>query len=332
MSVENISERNEEKEVAKLPFYQKVNGLTFCGMFIEQNIKEAMEYVPRDDDLFIVTYPKCGTTWVQHIVYLILTSGEPAANYVDFASRNPFLEMFGPSSVENMPRPGAIKTHLPPNYAPFSTKAKYIYIARNVKDACVSFFHHSTGYTAYKYEDGKFDDYFELYIDGKVDYGDYFDHLIGWWNRRNEPNVKFLTYEDLKADTAGCIRAIAEFIDPKYSEQLEAEPEVMENILKYSSFEYLKQAERSMTTTLSNTAKELIEQSAISKSPSTVKAIETFMTAGKARQGHSHFRKGVVNDWKSVMTNEQSQRLNDKFFQKCQATGLQHLWNLEQWM
>ena len=30
-----------------------------------------------DNDLFIVTYPKCGTTWTQHIIFLILNDGVP---------------------------------------------------------------------------------------------------------------------------------------------------------------------------------------------------------------------------------------------------------------
>ena len=34
------------------------------------------EFVVHADDLFVVTYPKCGTTWTEQIVHLILNQGE----------------------------------------------------------------------------------------------------------------------------------------------------------------------------------------------------------------------------------------------------------------
>lgn len=32
--------------------------------------------------------------------------------------------------------------------------------------------------------DGTFDEFFELFISGNTDYGDYFDHLLGWYAHR----------------------------------------------------------------------------------------------------------------------------------------------------
>jgi len=33
------------------------------------------DYVPRPDDIFIVTYPRSGTTWMQMILYQLTTDG-----------------------------------------------------------------------------------------------------------------------------------------------------------------------------------------------------------------------------------------------------------------
>lgn len=86
----------------------------------------------------------------------------------------------GASIAETMPRPGIIKTHLPCGRAPWSDNAKYIFVARNPKDCCVSYYHHYKGHDF----TGSFDEYFEMFIGGNVNFGDYFDHLMGWYEYR----------------------------------------------------------------------------------------------------------------------------------------------------
>ncbi|KAG0443224.1 hypothetical protein HPB47_015159 [Ixodes persulcatus] len=94
--------------------------------------------------------------------------------------------------------------------------AKYIYICRNPFDCCVSFFYHTKAMPEYEFQDGTFDEFFEMFIEGKVDFGDYFDHVLSWYEHRNDPNVLFLTYEDLKKDTATWVLKIADFLGEEY--------------------------------------------------------------------------------------------------------------------
>lgn len=68
----------------------------------------------------------------------------------------------------------------------------------------------------YKFQNGNFDDYFELFMDGKVDFGDYFDNLLSWYEHRNDSNVLFITYEQMKKDPKTYILKIAEFMGEKY--------------------------------------------------------------------------------------------------------------------
>ena len=82
-----------------------------------------------------------------------------------------------------MPRPGVIKVHLPYHLTPRSDKAKYIYVTRNPKDCCVSYFHHMKSIPGHGFN-GTFDEFFEFFINGNIDYGDYFDNLLGWYEHR----------------------------------------------------------------------------------------------------------------------------------------------------
>ena len=42
-----------------------------------ENIEFAFNYMPTKDDIFVITYPKCGTHWTFEIIYLILNDGVP---------------------------------------------------------------------------------------------------------------------------------------------------------------------------------------------------------------------------------------------------------------
>ena len=40
------------------------------------------QFKPRESDVFIVTYPKCGTTWMQQIVHQLKTGGDMSFNEI----------------------------------------------------------------------------------------------------------------------------------------------------------------------------------------------------------------------------------------------------------
>ena len=46
-----------------------------AGMHSEESERHGLEFRPREDDVFIVTYPKCGTTWVSFIAHCLRTRG-----------------------------------------------------------------------------------------------------------------------------------------------------------------------------------------------------------------------------------------------------------------
>lgn len=66
---------------------------------------------------------------------------------------------------------------------PASSPAKYIYIARNPKDVVVSMYHHTVAWTDFQFN-GNFDQFFDLFMSGSVQWGSWFDHVLDWWNHK----------------------------------------------------------------------------------------------------------------------------------------------------
>jgi len=225
--------------ITKKPTYVDHNGFLMPFGFPAHNFSDALAYKPDENDLFVATYPKCGTTLTQHMIYIMLNNGVPIQSHEKLDQMFPHLEEVGSLYIKNSAAVKGgkrlIKTHLPYDMTPLSPCAKYIYVARNPKDCVVSFYHHTRGFPQhYGFGDGDFEVYYELFLKGQVDFGDYFKTLRSWLDRKDDANVLFITYEDIRSDKKKVLMAIAEFIGGENNEAL------MEKILFHSSLEEMK--------------------------------------------------------------------------------------------
>lgn len=303
--------------------YQEINGLRLCKAFVEQTVKSAFSYRPADDDVFLVSYPKCGTTWMQNILHGIFTRGlQGIPSMSERRKKMPFLELMGAEAVQAMVRPGAIKTHLHYNLVPYSEKVKYIYITRNPYDCCVSFYYHTKTVPYYSFQNGTFDQFFDMFIKGKVEYGDYFSHLLAWYEHRNDSNVLFLTYEDLKTDIRGNIKKIADFLEQqKYGKLFEENAQLVEKVEELSIMNKTK----SLNADFNKWSKEFVVASG--SSPETIKSTVQPQDEVAVARTNSHLvRKGIVGDWRNHFSQEQVYRMKEYILAKTDGNDVMSLW------
>ena len=211
---------------------------------------------PRPDDLVIATAYKSGTTWMQQIIAQLIFDGAPPAAVGDLS---PWVDLRVPPRpvkeqiVEGLTNRRFLKTHLPTSALEYSEKTKYVYVARDGRDAFMSLMNHYKNgnemwYGALNGEGlvgdplptweeaaaGKEGDdatraVFDKWLntpwgthaaweeDGWP-FWSLFYNMKTWWEARHLPNVLFVHFSDLKKDLKGQMRRIAEFIGANVDE------------------------------------------------------------------------------------------------------------------
>jgi aryl sulfotransferase len=194
-------------------------------------------YNHRPGDIFVCASPKCGTTWMQTIVASLLW---PDGDFPDavieigpwFDGRIfDFDELMARLEAQSHRR--FIKTHTPADGIPIFDKASYIVVARDGRDAFVSFVNHrknlrddlierlNTDAMAQSVDPvvkfrGDIHGFFERWITDAPP----LRYLASWWDLRDEPNVLLVHYNDLQADLEREMRRVAGFLDIDIPEAL----------------------------------------------------------------------------------------------------------------
>ncbi|CAN8022109.1 unnamed protein product [Ixodes persulcatus] len=280
-------------QVVKKPKFVYVEGIRLSPTFTQDNIIFSLNFEPLDSDIIIDSYPGCGSSWVVQIVYLLLNNAHLGKISESLTREVCYLEAEG-TAVDTYRSPRIIKTHLPFNGIAYTASAKYIYIARNVKDCCVSIYHiMKTFPDDYQFQNGTFEDLFECFIRGEMEYNDYFDHLLPWWSYKNEPNILFLVYETMKKEPREHVQVIAKFLGGVASDFI-MEQSKLQSVLRMSNILFMK-----------------------------LKAKEYACVMPKRK---FFVREGMIGQWKNFFTGEQSRRIDNKFFQRTVDTPMNLLW------
>ncbi|PQP93690.1 flavonol sulfotransferase-like [Prunus yedoensis var. nudiflora] len=264
--------------------YYQYESFWYPQIFLEGVIWAQANFRARDNDIFLATFPKCGTTWVKALMFAI----QNRENY-DFSSHPlltksphdcvPYIELLAHQDnpidyLDAMASPRFLATHIPHRSLPKS-------ILNSASSSSI--------------EEG-----FELFCKGIALSGPFWDNVLGYWEAslENPEKVLFLKFEDIKIDTECSVKRLAEFMGLPFSSKEEQEGAVRE-IIKLCSFDNLSNLEVNKSGTFGVGSK----------------------TDGKF-SNDVFFRRGQTGDSKNHLTPEMLDRLDKITKQKLGASGL----------
>ncbi|XP_042281186.1 sulfotransferase family 2, cytosolic sulfotransferase 3 isoform X1 [Thunnus maccoyii] len=266
-----------------------------------ESLKFAQDFTFKDDDVLAVTYPKAGTIWMQEILPLVLNGGDltPIQSIPNW-DRVPWLEEKRLSVVaDQLASPRALVTHFPYSLMPPSfhtSKAKVIYVMRNPMDIMVSsyYFHQMAVFLE---DPGTFDEFMEKFLDGRVLFGKWTDHVKSWRHTELGDRIMYITYEEMVQDLPAALRRISNFLGRNLSE------ETIQRIAEHCSFKTMK------SNNMSN----------FSLVP------KVYMDADKS----PFLRKGVAGDWKNHFSSEQLARFTSVIRKELEGESFSLPWSLD---
>jgi hypothetical protein len=273
--------------------YRMLEGVVMPPYVTPDRFEIARTIETRPLDIAYCSYPKSGSTWLAHIIFLILHEGQIPEGRT-LRSCLHWMESSWPypcdrDEVDALPSPRIFKSHMPHQMAfaggPANSAARFVYIARNPKDVCVSYYHFETGKDWSGGYETSWEGWLERFLSGCVQRGSWFDHVLSWWAQRERENLLFLRFEDLKRDFGGQLDRLIAFIGKDIS------PAVRDDIIKASSFEEMKQSE--------------------------------FTVHAEIPQFEQFFRKGEIGSWKDRFTVAQSEAFDRICAERLAGSGLE---------
>ncbi|XP_072436596.1 sulfotransferase 6B1-like [Chiloscyllium punctatum] len=277
--VQGMLEKAKQLKPEELVFRYK--GVLYPSVLSSVQTLQALgNFQARPEDLVIASYPKCGFNWVNLLLRDIafVNQNESEDGKSGVRSQLKLLEFENAGNYEGMkndPSPRIYGTHSHYNNLPPSIHEKKtkILVVFRNPKDNAVSYYHFCQNNPLLPTFSSWDEFFRKYMTGEVCWSSYFDHALVWEKHFDDENVKIITYEELKEDLAKGVQSIAEFFGLSLSE------EQIQEIAGRGTFQAMSD-----------------------------NAEKTHSSFGKVI-----FRKGVVGDWKTLFTKEQSEEMDAKF-------------------
>ncbi|KAK3285241.1 hypothetical protein CYMTET_7142 [Cymbomonas tetramitiformis] len=190
--------------------------LLVCGGCSEGSVAHAAKFQPRKTDVYILTAPKTGTTWLQQICHQLRTGGH--MEFEDVYQVSPWAELAWDLGMdleaEHVANPRVFKTHQ--RLSAINTGAKYIVTMRDPEKTVISWFKflQEKGHSAVKTHSSPSEIVFDknVFAENMLFGASIWEYYLEFWKCRNLPNVLIVVFEDLQKSIRSQLPRIAEFM------------------------------------------------------------------------------------------------------------------------
>ncbi|EPS25151.1 hypothetical protein PDE_00082 [Penicillium oxalicum 114-2] len=242
----------------------------------------------KSTDICFVSWPRSGSTWLSYIIVLLTgVEGETLRDSFHWPESGWLYER-DEAALRDAKDPRIFASHMPFDMAlggnPTKTPARYIYISRNPKDVCTSCYYFDREKSWSGWYSGSWKHWLNMFIEGQCHRGDWFDHVLSWWEQRDAKNVLFLKYEDLLTDPKSKIREISQFLG------LDHDDAALEIITKKASFGLMKKSK--------------------------------FTGMGDIKEAGDFYREGRIGSWKDQFTVAQNDAFDKLYRSRMAGSGL----------
>ncbi|WP_299951641.1 sulfotransferase domain-containing protein [uncultured Ruegeria sp.] len=205
----------------------------------------------RPNDVFVVTPPKCGTTWMQTIIALLF-SGDPEVK-TELSVKMPWVDIRirempeVAERLEAMQHRRSMKSHTPMDGLPMDDHAQYICVFRHPLDAHFSYRKHLRNiplpwFDMWYPEDDPDGVTFRRFLDGGAEGfdGDALPlaHILRHYKSAtavaDRPNVSLFHYADMTRDLAGTFAKLADLLGISHS------TDVLDQLVQEATFDNMK--------------------------------------------------------------------------------------------
>lgn len=286
-----------------------IDGVQRCPNLTPAVFKESLTFRACEGDVLLSAFPLSGAKWVQYIIQLILKHGEPIASNQEFVQGVRSIDHTNAREWKSPLPMRLYSTRLPLRRDTMNPEAKYICVARNPWDSCVSFFHRVTDLSVYRFQDGTFEEFFDSFLEDSFGLETYIDVVAEGYALKGEPNVFFVTYEELHKDAKTVVLRLASFLGERYAKALEGNAAMLRSVLDLSTAE-------SMRDVLVVTMRAKGDGSSVNS--------KSGYRGDKSK--YTLVRNAQVGEWKEYMTPNHLRRLEAKIRQAGDRAAFMELW------